>query len=689
MARQTQAEIETEKKKKAERETVRTGKVLGSQPGSEEERRQQALAMLKNKTQAKRDGKRIAADESAADIAHKQAPPKRARAPRGQGGGALVLKKSKQEANLTISTQAPIPQPKPPTKRPTSQLVCEEVHQNQVLKDQQLRAKQKKEGKRPVVEESDSEKAEDPSPDSDEDHGPPKRKNFNAGRDRKKKPTEAELVEQMRKGIAWPPTRFVDRSILQGLYLEDDVKEMLEFMKIGSFYSVAYQTYPEVSCQFLSTLEATFHTKKIAQQGWGRITFKIAGQSYTMSFTEIGEALGLQDGRNPALPQLTNAPKGKGIEDLTWKLISGKGREGRKDRSTAIKHPTLRYLHRFLMHTLFYKKEVSNIAGEELRFLHQAVQHYASHPQLPIVPDDFYSDFGMVGYFVTRLMYYKDWAWTNRDSEPQIGIGGWITPLLGYLGIYLGTDKSGPAYLNGKYLQKVQFLAGTLDGRCVYSYKRLNKKAEIVLPNYPLTTLTSPGAIRFDIDEEHLLKCHGALGPVTQTPTTGGSDEVFLQGYTSKANEHLFGPPRYKFDQFTGALPLGPLRDAHDQISTLQRWSRAQDRTIYKLTNKCKELRRTVKRQAKASAIFMRKVTDVLTRGAVAGCKAEDFDIDALITPPPQPLYDPSAPESREQSLRSLRNPYIFPSESGNKSPSLDTTDEDDNSEASASSHAP
>lgn len=212
MARQTQAEKETEKRENAERETARTGKVLGSQPGSEEERRQQALAMLKKKTQAKRDGKRIAADESAADIAHKQAPPKRARAPRGQGGGALVLEKSNQEANLTISTQAPIPQPKPPTKRPTSQLVCEEVHQNQVLKDQQLRAKQKKEGKRPVVEESDSEKAEDPSPDSDEDHGPPKRKNFNAGRDRKKKPTEAELVEQMRKGIAWPPTRFVDRS---------------------------------------------------------------------------------------------------------------------------------------------------------------------------------------------------------------------------------------------------------------------------------------------------------------------------------------------------------------------------------------------------------------------------------------------------------------------------------------------
>ncbi|KAJ4913784.1 Uncharacterized protein Rs2_08405 [Raphanus sativus] len=542
--------------------------------------------MLKKKTQAKRDGKRIAADE----------------------------------VRPTLLTSKPLPReqerqgPKPPTKRPTSQLVCEEVHQNQVLKDQQLRAKQKKEGKRPVVEESDSEKAEDPSPDSDEDHGPPKRKNFNAGRDRKKKPTEAELVEQMRKGIAWPPTRFVDRTLLQGLYLDDDVKEMLAFMKIGSFYSVAYQTYPDVSCQFLSTLEATFHTKKSAQQGWGRITFKIAGQSYTMSFTEIGEALGLHDGRNPALPQLTNAPKGKGIEDLTWKLISGKGREGRKDRSTAIKHPTLRYLHRFLIHTLFYKKEVSNIAGEELRFLHQAVQHYATHPELPIVPDDFYSDFGMVGYFVTRLMYYKDWAWTNRDSEPQIGIGGWITPLLGYLGIDLGTDKSGPAYLNGKYLQKVQFLAGTLDGRYVYSYKRLNKKAEIVLPNYPLTTLTSPGAIRFDIDEEHLLKCHGALGPVTQTQQQEAATRYILRG-----------------------TQAGPLNTFLALLAT----SSTSSQVLYLLAPFAMLMIRSVPSRGGAELRIEpftsspTNVTDVLTRGAVAGCKAEDFDIDALITPPP------------------------------------------------------
>ncbi|KAG2304640.1 hypothetical protein Bca52824_033291, partial [Brassica carinata] len=87
----------------AARHTAQFGKALGSQPGSEEERRQQALAMLRKKAQAKKDGKRVVADKDVADVAHKQAkrdgkrtvvgdsvtdgankqaPPKRAKAPR-------------------------------------------------------------------------------------------------------------------------------------------------------------------------------------------------------------------------------------------------------------------------------------------------------------------------------------------------------------------------------------------------------------------------------------------------------------------------------------------------------------------------------------------------------------------------------------------------------------------------------
>ncbi|KAL0702369.1 hypothetical protein Bca4012_058491 [Brassica carinata] len=322
-----------------------------------------------------------------------------------------------------------------------------------------------------------------------------------------------------------------------------------------------------------------------------------------------------------------------------------------------------------------------------------AIQHFALPPHLPEVPTDFYAEFGMVGYFVRRLMYYKEYAWTNKDPEAQIGIGGLITPLLEHQGIDLGEDASGPSFIDLTYLKSAHYFSGRYDGKCVYSYLRGPTTVELLLPNYELTTLSTPGTMSFDISEQHLLGSHGALGPMTlkMNEKAAAKAAKFDQGYSSRATAHLFGPPRYMFEQCTGALPFGPIRQAHDQISTLQRWNRAQDRTIFKLTKKWKELRKTVKRQAEASAKFMRKVADVLTKGAVAGCKAEDFDLETFLAPLPLPLLDPNAPQTEKQALRSLRNPYIAPSASGNKSPSLSTTADEDESEgeASASSHAP
>lgn len=175
---------------------------------------------------------------------------------------------------------------------------------------------------------------------------------------------------------------------------------------------------------------------------------------------------------------------------------------------------------------------------------------------------------------------------------------------MAYQGIDLGDDEVGPTFLDGSYLKKAQYLSGRFNGTCVYSYSRGGKKTELLLPNYELTSLDTLGDISFDISEQHLLKSHGALGPMALPKGEKATRKVdaYDQGYTSRANAHLFGPPRYKFEQCTSALPHGPIRQAHDQISTLQRWSRAQDRTIFKLTNTCKELRRTVKRQSEASA---------------------------------------------------------------------------------------
>uniref|UniRef100_A0A0D3DKW7 Uncharacterized protein n=1 Tax=Brassica oleracea var. oleracea TaxID=109376 RepID=A0A0D3DKW7_BRAOL len=134
----------------------------------------------------------------------------------------------------------------------------------------------------------------------------------------------------------------------------------------------------------------------------------------------------------------------------------------------------------------------------------------------------------------------------------------------------------------------------------------------------------------------------------------------------------IYGPPRYYFKPHDGVLPPGALRDAHDHISRVQRCNKAQDRTIEKLKDKCKALSKTVKKQAKTSAKFMKKVADVLTRGGIAGCSSADFAFanTSVPQPPPQPT-DLGFPLSDRQLQRQWRNPPTQPSTSGNKSPSL------------------
>ena len=219
---------------------------------------------------------------------------------------------------------------------------------------------------------------------------------------------------------------------MEELEIDEDIKSMLEHMNMQSFFSMAHPTYEEVSCQFSASLEATFHTSKHVRKGWGKIKFKVHEKVHYMTFKEIGQALGLKDLEESSIPIPYDATKEENIAKMVWKVLAGKGRKASRDKNASIRHPSVRYLHRLIVHTIFPRKEPGTVNDEELQLLHQTVQHYAHPSQLPLVSTDFYKNFGMVGFFVKRLIHYKEWAWTTSDSEPYIGIGGLITPLLEY-----------------------------------------------------------------------------------------------------------------------------------------------------------------------------------------------------------------------------------------------------------------
>ena len=92
----------------------------------------------------------------------------------------------------------------------------------------------------------------------------------------------------------------------------------------------------------------------------------------------------------------------------------------------------------------------------------------------------------------------------------------------------------------------------------------------------------------------------------------------------------------------------------------------------------------------------MKKVADLLVRGGVGGCSSEDFVTRDTSFPQPQP-FDPvtnpslalEPPLTARHLLRLARNPEAHESNSGNKSPSLASTDDEtDNEEVSSEPQA-
>ncbi|KAF2603175.1 hypothetical protein F2Q70_00026076 [Brassica cretica] len=215
-----------------------------------------------------------------------------------------------------------------------------------------------------------------------------------------------------------------------------------------------------------------------------------------------------------------------------------------------------------------------------------------------------------------------------------------ITPLLQFLNVPLGKDAAGPKFIDGTYLRIATYFSGMYGKDYVYHYYLQGKPVEVVLPNQNLTSLERPGAISFNISQEDFLGEHGSLGPIAPPRKR------------SVPTRH-YEPPR-------------------------ERWNKAQDRTIEKLKDNCKALSKMVKKQAKTSAKFMKKVADVLTRGGIAGCSSADFAFanTSVPQPPPQPT-DLGFPLTDRQVQRTWRNPPIQPSTSGNKSPSLASSDSD------------
>ena len=254
----------------------------------------------------------------------------------------------------------------------------------------------------PTNEESDDE--------SEDEQAPTKKAKMSKGkavavdRDREKTPSVEELYDHLLNGVTWTPTRFADLDLLKELGLDSDIEAMLEHLKLPKLLTMAYPVYKDVSCQFLSSLDVTYHNTPHVRQGWGKIKFKVNGRDYNMNFKDIGRVMGFQDLENSSLPKCENLPT------ELWKLITGNRHSTGTDKNSHIRHPSVRYLHRMLVHAFYPRKEAGNVTEEDMRLLCPAIRPYAAPGVLPLPSTDIYATFGMVSFFVSRLEHYRDWA---------------------------------------------------------------------------------------------------------------------------------------------------------------------------------------------------------------------------------------------------------------------------------------
>lgn len=462
-------------------------------------------------------------------------------------------------------------------------------------------------------------------------------------RNRSANPTKPQLLNHLKNGVTWAPTRFPSASFLKKTGLYDGVFQLLEHMGMEALIKMEAQPlYEEASCHFLSSLEVIYHRGQHEENGRGTIQFKVKGKQYRLTFREIAEIMGFIDARYDYLPT------GYGVQDNVWHLITGNcAHNPQKNKNSTIRNPIIRYVHRILGNTIFARRESGNVLDDELILIGMGLQHLVGKDEIYHDEEDIFEDFGTVGYFVKRLNYYRGWAWTTTDKTPQLNIGGLITPLLKAAGVPLDDDPKGPqgpVYMDGIYMKKNKFISGMFENRYVYSFHVDNHGAELLLPNTSLCRINTTASLAFHVPQEIQLGPHGPLDPVhtkqaksvrksaassstTAFPihTAASSGSQAAPDVVEEEAPDLDDPSRYYFQPHTGALPRGALRDAHEYIGKLEGWNRLQDKSYNKLKAKYKALKKTVK-----------KMGDFLVKAGIGGCTAEDFTVEGTSAPLPR-----------------------------------------------------
>ncbi|CAA7035256.1 unnamed protein product [Microthlaspi erraticum] len=182
-------------------------------------------------------------------------------------------------------------------------------------------------------------------------------------------------------------------------------------------------------------------------------------------------------------------------------------------KSTHIRNPTLRYVHKALAHTIYARRDVTGVNEKELFFLNEGMKKviHTLPDGTEMVGDR--SGNSVATYLLKSFLSYREYALSlnrvHQASSGQLSCGGLITPILIHSGITLEKPVD-PLSMNIQYLRKTTYLRGqSISGRHNYqfAYRQFNfGLASFFLPNPPLTYITVRENIDFEPPIETILE---------------------------------------------------------------------------------------------------------------------------------------------------------------------------------------
>ncbi|CAA7037017.1 unnamed protein product [Microthlaspi erraticum] len=386
-------------------------------------------------------------------------------------------------------------------------------------------------------------------------------------------------------------TRYADSDTMQTLRIAEDVDEMFTNVGIGRLMYQKHKSYRKATCLLLAAF--TDHPcdagKSTPDGSDGYISFWATGRRHYLSYREIDRSLSLPPGNSHGL----DVDRDK--MTALWGTIAFGDYFSSTTKSSHIRSPPIRYIQKAIANTLFSRHATGNVTETEMAMIDVALTGIRLRLINGTQLTGSRSHGGITLALVSQLRSYQDWASRNRGIRHKctLRMGGLVTPLLRVVGFTADWEEevAPPEGLDIEYLRNSVFLQKTSDDRqLLYQFVHVQLGASrMLLPSPSWTTIRGGSNVEFNPPQSALYTGDRPSVRDYATPpaTTHRGDWSHAELDTTQTDEldhlHFAG-------YTTTARQSAGLKAAHQHISILLRWNKAQDKITSKLKSKVKKM---------------------------------------------------------------------------------------------------